>query len=121
MDIHGDIVDWLLEEGNPPVRYLTLRYLLKRPARNLELSRAKSRLMDYSVTQAILRHAPEVWADDEDRAVAQRKRRVARPRRREIRGGGMERVGSGEEALHRVRGRARLAAGEKPGFPAPPS
>jgi hypothetical protein len=68
MEIRDDVIDWLLDEDNPPVRYLTLRCLLKRQARAPELSRAKSRLMDYSVTQAILRHAPELWADDDSRA-----------------------------------------------------
>jgi hypothetical protein len=61
----GKVMDWLLEEDNPPVRYLTLRNLLKKPETDPEVVRAKSRLMSYKVTQGILKHADKFWGDDE--------------------------------------------------------
>jgi hypothetical protein len=60
-------IDWLLEEDNPPVRYLTLKHLLRKPDTAPELALAKSRLMQYSVTQEILRHGDQFW-DDDDKA-----------------------------------------------------
>lgn len=62
------IIDWLLEEDNPPVRYLTLTRLLGRSPASAEVRRAKARLMDYGVTQQILRHAPALWEGDHKRA-----------------------------------------------------
>lgn len=50
----GKVIDWLLEEDNPPVRYLTLRNLLKKPETDPQVKRATSRLMKYKVTQGIL-------------------------------------------------------------------
>ena len=47
------VIDWLLGEENPPVRYLTLTRLLGRSAASAEVRRAKARLMDYRVTQQI--------------------------------------------------------------------
>lgn len=67
MEIIDSTMDWLLDEDNPPVRYLTLKNLLGMSARSSKVSRAKSRLMDYSVTQAILEDAPNSW-DAGDRA-----------------------------------------------------
>jgi hypothetical protein len=61
----GKVIDWLLEEDNPPVRYLTLRNLLKKPETDPQVKRAKSRLMKYKVTQGILEHADEFWGNDE--------------------------------------------------------
>jgi hypothetical protein len=58
-------IDWLLEEDNPPVRYLTLKHLLGKPEAAPELALAKSRLMQYSVTQEILRHGDRFWDDDD--------------------------------------------------------
>jgi len=63
----GKVMDWLLEEDNPPVRYLTLRNLLKKPETDPEVLRAKSRLMSYKVTRGILKHADEFW-DNDDKA-----------------------------------------------------
>jgi len=31
------VIDWLLEEDNPPVRYLTLTRLLRRPSASAEV------------------------------------------------------------------------------------
>ncbi|MGC9970971.1 MAG: hypothetical protein ABSE56_10305 [Bryobacteraceae bacterium] len=56
-------IDWLLEENNPPVRYLTLKNLLRTPETEPELARAKSRLMGYRVTLEILKHADHFWGD----------------------------------------------------------
>ena len=58
------VIDWLLEEDNPPVRYLTLKHLLGRPEAGPELALAKSRLMQYKVTLGILRHGDRFWDDD---------------------------------------------------------
>lgn len=59
-------IDWLLEDDSPPVRYLTLKHLLGKPEAAPELALAKSRLMEYNVTQGILRHGDRFWDDDED-------------------------------------------------------
>jgi hypothetical protein len=61
------VVDWLLEENNPPVRLLTLTRLLHRPEVDAEVQQTRARLMRYSVTQGILAHGTEFWPDD-DRA-----------------------------------------------------
>ena len=56
------VLSWLLQEDNPPVRLLTLTKLLQRPEEDAEVMEARSRLMEYSVTQEILAHSDEVWA-----------------------------------------------------------
>lgn len=53
-------IDWLLQEDNPPVRYLTLKHLLRKTEVDPELARAKSRLMQYKVTRGILQHGARV-------------------------------------------------------------
>lgn len=58
------VVEWLLEEDNPPVRWLALTRLLHRPETDAEVQKARSRLMDYPVTQAILAHGEQFWPDD---------------------------------------------------------
>lgn len=55
------VLDWLLEEDNPPVRLLTLTRLLHRPETDAEVQGAKARLMDYSVTQGILAQGDTFW------------------------------------------------------------
>ncbi len=62
------VINWLLEEDNPPVRYLTLTRLLGQSSASPEVRRAKARLMDYEITKQILRHASDFWADDQERA-----------------------------------------------------
>ncbi len=62
------VIDWLLEEDNPPVRYLTLTRLLGGSPASAEVRRAKSRLMDYAVTKQILARAPVLWGDDNEQA-----------------------------------------------------
>jgi hypothetical protein len=64
---HDQVIEWLLEPDNPPVRYLTLTNLLAKPATDPEVRRARARLMDYQVTQAILRRFSE-FCDDDARA-----------------------------------------------------
>ncbi len=53
-------VDWLLQEENPPVRLYTLTRLLKLQESHPEVETARSRLMEYSVTQDILAHFEEI-------------------------------------------------------------
>lgn len=53
MKINEQVKHWLLEEDNPPVRYLTLKHLLDKPE---EAEEAKASLMEYRVTRGILRH-----------------------------------------------------------------
>jgi hypothetical protein len=59
-----EILDWLSEEDNPPVRLLTLTRLLHKPETDAEVQDARARLMDYSVTQGILAHSDEIWHTD---------------------------------------------------------
>jgi hypothetical protein len=59
-------IDWLLEEDNPPVHYLTLKHLLGKAETDPELARARSRLMQYKVTQGILKHGDRFWGDDDN-------------------------------------------------------
>ena len=54
-----EILNWLLEEDNPPVRLLTLTRLLHRTETDAEVQEARARLMDYSVTQGILAHSDD--------------------------------------------------------------
>jgi len=55
------IIDWLLGEDNPPVRLLTLTRLLGLPETDAKVQEARSRLIEYSVTQGILAHSEEIW------------------------------------------------------------
>jgi hypothetical protein len=55
------IVDWLLEEDNPPVRLLTLTRLLGHPETDDEVQATRAQWMNYSVTQGILAHSDEIW------------------------------------------------------------
>jgi len=57
-----EVLSWLLEEDNPPVRLLTLTRLLGRPEGDAEVQAARARLMDYPVTQGILAHSDAIWA-----------------------------------------------------------
>ena len=65
MKIADDVLDWLLEATNPPVRYLTLTRLLDRPETDPEVRVTRDRLMEYPVTQAILHHPRSLPLDDE--------------------------------------------------------
>ena len=55
-----EILDWLLQEDNPPVRLLTLTRLLNLPKTDPEVQATRSRLMEYPVTKAILTHFAEI-------------------------------------------------------------
>jgi hypothetical protein len=67
MKMKDQVIHWLLENENPPVRYLTLTKLLKKSETASDVQQAKARLMEYKVTKGILRHSKEFWRDD-DRA-----------------------------------------------------
>jgi len=68
MRIPGQVIEWLLEKDNPPVRYLTLTNLLHKSTAAREVREARSHLMEYEVTRKILRRGDEFWSADEDRA-----------------------------------------------------
>jgi hypothetical protein len=61
MKISNDVIDWLLEEENPPVRYLTLINLLEKSEKSPLVKKTKTSLMGYKVTQDILKHCDEFW------------------------------------------------------------
>jgi hypothetical protein len=65
MSAPRDVLRWLLEPGNPPVRYLSLTDLLGRPATDPEVRKTRGRLMEYSVTREILDHPNTLPLDDE--------------------------------------------------------
>ena len=67
MQIKDDVIHWLLEDENPPVRYLALTKLLNLPETASEVRQTRARFMEYDVTQGILKHSQEFWKDD-DRA-----------------------------------------------------
>ncbi|MBN2000414.1 hypothetical protein JW935_22885 [candidate division KSB1 bacterium] len=67
MKFQNQVIEWLLEENNPPVQYLTLTRLLKKPVLDPDVQRSRARLMEYEVTQRILEHGEKFWNDD-DRA-----------------------------------------------------
>ena len=62
------IIDWLLEEDNPSVRYLALRDLLGRKEGDSEVKRAKARIMEVGPVPRILaKQSPEGnWGNPED-------------------------------------------------------
>ena len=61
---NSQILNWLTEDDNPPVKLMTLKRLLHRPESDPEVQKARSRLMDYEVTQGILAHSDEIWQSD---------------------------------------------------------
>jgi hypothetical protein len=67
MKIQDEVIHWLLEHDNPPVRYLTLTKLLKKSETTSEVQQTKASLMEYEVTEGILKHSEEFLKDD-DRA-----------------------------------------------------
>jgi hypothetical protein len=56
-----EVLSWLLEENNVPVRLLTLTRLLHRAETDADVQDARAHLMDYSVTQGILAHSDAIW------------------------------------------------------------
>ena len=59
-----EIITWLLEEDNPPVRLLTLTRLLHWSESDIDVQDTRTKLMDYPVTQGILAHSDEIWHSD---------------------------------------------------------
>jgi hypothetical protein len=59
------VINWLLEENNPPVRYLTLKNLLKDSKAAQE---SKSHIMEYEVTQGILQHQEDFLPHGKDKS-----------------------------------------------------
>lgn len=60
-----DVLHWLPETANPPVRYLTLIDLLGRTETDPETLSARARLVEYSVTREILDHPDALPLNDE--------------------------------------------------------
>jgi hypothetical protein len=48
------VIEWLLEENNPPVKFLTLKNLLHIPDSDSVLQQVRINLTDYKITQGIL-------------------------------------------------------------------
>ncbi len=65
MNFSDDVIHWLLEYENPPVRYLTLTKLLNQTDITTEVQETRSRLMEYNVTQGILKHSKEFLKTDD--------------------------------------------------------
>lgn len=63
-----DVMDWLLEEDNPPVRYLTLTGLLGHEAGSAEARKTHGHMMDYDATKRILAQAENFLGDGEEAA-----------------------------------------------------
>jgi hypothetical protein len=61
--IPEDVIDWLLEEGNPSIRYRTMLELLDLPNTRNEVKEAKDAVMEYPVVQHILKkmHPEGYW------------------------------------------------------------
>lgn len=68
MGIPADVLEWLLEPDNPPVRYLALTNLLHKSPESPEARKTRTGTMGYSVTQEILRHVREFSQDNRYRA-----------------------------------------------------
>ncbi len=65
MAAQDKVMHWLLEPDNPPVRFLTLTHLLRKPERDAEVRKAKASLHEYGPTRAILSRFDEFIAADE--------------------------------------------------------
>jgi hypothetical protein len=65
MKFQEDIINWLLEDNNPPVKYLTLKNLLLKKDTDPEVIKAKSNLMEYTVTKNILKHSDDFLKHDD--------------------------------------------------------
>ncbi len=68
MGVSPDVLEWLLDPDNPPVRYLSLTTLLHKSPESAEARKTRARMMDYPVTREILRHVDEFCQDDKNRA-----------------------------------------------------
>ena len=56
-------LDWLCEQDNPPVRYLTMKNLLETPESRIKIERKS--LNDYPVIRGILKYHRKFWGEDE--------------------------------------------------------
>jgi hypothetical protein len=63
-----EVIDWLLEEDNPPVRTMTLTGLLGEPPGGAKARKARASLMDYGPTRRILAQADEFLTNDDESA-----------------------------------------------------
>src|SRR3972149_4576936 len=52
--LKADPIPWLLEDGNPSVRYLTLTRILGMTERNKEVRQARGKIMEIGAVPAIL-------------------------------------------------------------------
>jgi hypothetical protein len=66
--MNDDVVDWLLEESDPSVRYLALRDLLRRGEDDEEVLEAKARIMEVGAVPRILakQGSEGNWGEPED-------------------------------------------------------
>jgi len=61
------VVEWLLEKENPPVRYFTLRDLMGREETDSEVKEAKDAIASYKVVEKIFsKQKPEGYWEDRD-------------------------------------------------------
>ena len=54
MDVKDPAINWLLESGDPSIRYLTLTELLGRPSDSREVLAAKKKIPDGSIVKTLL-------------------------------------------------------------------
>src|SRR5712692_6771089 len=54
MDVKDPVVDWLLESGDPSIRYLTLTNVLGQPADSREVLAAKKQIPNGPVVKTLL-------------------------------------------------------------------
>jgi len=62
-DIHPSVLDWLLEEGEPSVRYRTLTELLDKPAEDAQVAAAREAIPESAHAQRIFKkmHPDGYW------------------------------------------------------------
>ncbi|NPD87527.1 MAG: hypothetical protein HGN29_02320 [Asgard group archaeon] len=58
-EVNQGIIDWLLEENNPPVKYLTQTKILVLNEQNSEVQETKSKINTYQPIQTILKNQKE--------------------------------------------------------------
>lgn len=68
--LNGDPLPWLLDPGDPSVRYWTLRGILDRPANHPEVQEARAAIAHQSLVKELFaRQRPEGhWGDDETKS-----------------------------------------------------
>lgn len=65
MNVPEATLNWLLAKDNQPVRLLTQTDLLGLSKTSTEVKKSRAQLMDYSVTQKILKQGKQFWHDDD--------------------------------------------------------